>query len=361
MRSVSATLKAAQSSDERTPHIHMVFTSYDGNTTYNLSTDGDYGNRILLIDHREEAYNDWATVTLNNYDRALPEDLTGYWTEIGYGDTTGAGNESAATPRLWVKRQQDFSMAGKLLMILELEGMWAKLGETLMRLGDPPLYRADWNTGSAYEIDTGSCYDIINYILTNSVDPAMSLDALAEDDGILDTLEPSFVINASQPFEDAKQIISVLLRMSMSFLRPKSSLAWEVKYPQEDDAIDLSYYSYGTPYFYEYVELNNLVIPNRIYVFANAGDDGRWTDVITAQADETDSQGRYGVVPDVDLAPRIDNQTDADNRALAILHRSRYEASSFSGQTVLTGRLVIQHDCQMELYDRVGIYDDRGL
>lgn len=352
VRSVSATLEAAQSASNRTPYFHMVFTSYDGLTTYDLSSDSaTYGNRILMIDHSEEAYNDYAIVILKNYPKNLPADIRGYWTEIGYGDITGGGNEYAATARLWVKHQQFISAGGKLLCILELEGMWAKLRETLLRIGSPPYYIAknvDGDFGGAKD----TIYNVIDYILTNEVDPAMSLDALAEDDSIISALQPSIEVNSTQPFEDASQVIYRLLKMTLSFLKPKSSLAWEVKYPQAADADDLTYYSNQSPKFYEYTERKNLLVPNRIYVFANAGSDGLWTNIITAQADDSDSQGDYGVVPDIELAPEITTQADADNRAQAVLQRWRAEW--------VGGKLTIPHDCRMELYDRLAVMDYRG-
>jgi len=349
-RSVSDTLKAAQSASSRTPYIHMVFTSYDAGTTYDLSTDSAaYGNRILLIDHAEEAYNDYAVVYLRDYDRSLPN-LLGYWTEIGYGDVTGEGNEYAATPRLWVKHQQHISAAGKLLVILELEGMWAKLRETKLRMGSPPYYIATTDAGDFGAAKT--VYGILEYIIENEIDPAMSLDALGEDDGIINSLKPAFEVNNAQPFEDAGQVIYRLMKMTKSFLRPQSGMAWKVKYPQDSDSNDLTYYSNQAPYFYQYTERKNLLIPNRIYIFANAGSDNLWTDIITGQADDTDSQNVYGVVPEIILAPEIDNQADADARATAILQRWRAEW--------VGGRLIIPHDCQMELYDRLGIVDVRG-
>ena len=350
MHSVSATLETAQSAASRKPYIHMAFTSYDGLTTYDLSTDSvAYGNRILLIDHSEEPYNESAIVILRNYPRNLP-DLTGYWTEIGYGDVTGSGNEYAATARLWVKHQQYLSAGGRVLVILELEGMWAKLRETLMRIGTPPYYIAKATAGDFGGATTP--YDIISYILVNEIDPAMSLAALAQDDSIIDTYTPDFQINSEEKFNDAGYIIRTLIKMTKSFLRPKPSMQFEVVYPQTTDAVVLTFYSNQSPYFYEYTERSNVVVPNRIFVFANAGSDLLWSAIITAQADNSASQTKYGVVPDIALAPGITTQGNADTRAAAILARQTAE--------VMAGRLIIPHDCQLELYDRVAIQDERG-
>jgi hypothetical protein len=386
MRAVSATLITAQSAVKRTPYVKLEFfpftygaaetyyarayatstegTSYGAEVSFNtlaggaaidLSTNSAaYGNRLLLIDHSEEAYNDYATIILKNYDRMIP-DLLGYWVEIGYGDVTGGGNEYALTPRLWVKHQQFVSIAGKLLCILELEGSWAKLGETLFRLGTAPYYKAkninpDLSQGE-YDLLDSTPYAIIAAVMAEIL-PVMTLATLVEDDGIINTFIPDFTINYTQLFENATQIIYNLLKMTKSYLRNKASLIFEVKYPQAADADNLSYYSYQAPYFYEYTEHKNLQVPNRIYVFANRGSDGLWTNILTAQADDTDSQDLYGIVPSIELAPEVTVQADVDNRAAAILRRGKAE--------VLGGRLLIPHDCQMELYDRLGIYDSRG-
>lgn len=345
MRSVSATLIAAQSAASRTPYFHLVFTSYDAGTQYDLSTSSAaYGNRILLIDHSEESYNEYAVIVLRNYDRGLPSNLTGYWTQIGYGDTTGGGNEYASTARLWVKHHQEVSAGGKLLTILELEGMWAKMRETKMRLGSPPFYNV---------VYTDQTVRALIALVLAEIDPAMSLQTLVEDDGIIDSYQPAFSVNETELFEDGGSLVYRLIKMTKSFLKPDTVLEFEVKYPQTGDAVDLTYYSGQSPYFYEYAERKNLLVPNHIYLMANAGSDGLWTNVIVAEATDTDSIAQYGHVPEVVMAPQIDSQGDADNRAAVILSRVKAEA--------LAGVLVIPHDCQMELYDVPQINDDRGL
>ena len=159
-RSLSATYIAAQQAASNTPYYKLLFTSKSGGTTVDLSTDSaTYGNRILLIDHTEEPYDDFATIILRNHDRSIPTNLKGYWVEIGYGYTTGAGNEylgdgtnEGAPPRLWVKHQQTISAGGKLWELLELEGMWSKLRETLIRLGNPPFYTISYTDDTIYDI-----------------------------------------------------------------------------------------------------------------------------------------------------------------------------------------------------------------
>ncbi len=366
MRAVSGTLETAQSAVTRTPYYHLLFTSYDGGTTYDFSTDsGDYGNRIKLIDHHEEMFNDYAIIALNNYDRAVP-DLRGYWVEIGYGDVTGGGNEYAATPRLWVKYQQTVSIAGRLLTILELEGMWSKLVEIIMRLGNPPYYTAkNINPEDTdYDLADKTVYDLIALIFSE-IDPAFTLNALVEDDGIIDTYVPDFSINTVSPFESAGYLITILMAMTKSYLKALDSLQFEIKYPQDSDSVDLTYYSYQAPYFYEFTERKCLMgtigkytlgytsgnPANQVILFANAGADMLWTNIITAVADDEESQDKYGIVPAIVLAPEIDETADAANRAAAILAKAKQEEAG--------GLLVIPHDCQMELYDKVSVYDAR--
>ena len=355
MRTVSATLATAQAATGRTPYIHLLLTSDDGLTTVDFSTNSvAYGNRILLVDHRESALDDRATIVLRNYDRTLPTSLVGYWTEIGYGDTTGAGNEypgdgvgsgTKATSRLWVKAQQHITMGGKLLMILELEGMWAKLRETLLRIGSPPYYITDFTTYTVY--------GLIDYILTNQIDPVMDLLPLVEDDGIIDTYYPPFSVNENKLFEDAGSAIYRLLKMTKSFLRALAGLEWEVIYPQSSDAVDMTYYSAQSPYFYEYTDRDHLALPNHIYLFFNnPTGDPNWPTILTAEAVNTTSQTAYANVAMIAVAPEVILQADGNNRAAAIL--SRVDAET------VAGRLIIPHDCRMELYDRIEIVDTRG-
>jgi hypothetical protein len=336
MRSVSETLEAAQSSNKRIPYIHLVFTSYDGLTTYDLSTDNEtYGFRILLIDHFEEPYNDYATIMLANFDGSLPNDLRGYWTDIGYGDVTGNGDEYVETSRLWVKKQQPATIAGKYVIILSLEGKWAKLRETLMRLGDPPYYISE------YTEDT--IFDIIGYVLAE-IDPAMSLQELGDqDDSIIDTYVPPFGVNTVN-FDDAASIVYTLLKMTKCFLRPKAGLDFEVRFLQDDDNHDAEY---DITQFYEWSGGLALTVPNQVILFANAGADQLWTSIITKTSDNAESQAQYGVAPTIALAPEITDPDDAQNRADAVL--TRIKAETFVGQ------LIMPHNCMHELYDFIQV------
>ena len=348
-RSVSDTFKAAQQAATNTPYCKLVFTSKDAGTTVDLSTDSAaYGNRILLIDHTEEPYDDFATIILRNQDRTIPS-MKGYWTEVGYGYTTGAGNEylgdgtnEPAPPRLWVKHQQTVSSGGKLWEVLELEGMWAKLREQVIRLGSPPLYTKSYTTDTIYTI--------IGYVLAEL---GMTLNALVEDDGIINALQPQFDIN-TQPFEFADSLIYRLLHMTASYLKALDDLEFEIKYPQSSDAVDLTFYSYQASYFYEYLERDNVLIPNHFLIYGNEGADGLWADYMVSQSPngvDQDEIDAYDEIYKIVLSGSLTTQADVNSRARALLARAKFEA--------MAGRMYAPHDARVELYDRLAMVDGR--
>lgn len=348
-RSLSATYEAAQEAASKTPYLKLLFHPTAGGSNVDLSSDNStYGNRIIYIDSVEEPYNDYATIIFRNKDRDIPS-LLGYWTEIGWGYVTGAGKEflgdgtnEPAPPRLWVKHQQTVSAQGKLWELLELEGMWTLLRETLIRVGSPPLYTTSYTTDTIY--------DIMGYVLGES-DPAMSLAALSENDGIINSFQPQFDINAI-PFEYADAILYRLLNMTASYLKPLDDLEWEIKFPQDDDSVDQSYYSNQAPYFYEVMVRKNVLVPNHIYVFGNEGADGLWSSYICGEAKDQDEIDSYSDIIKVVLAGSLTTQNDVDNRADALLLRAQFEQNA--------GRMVAPHNGQVEIYDKIYAVDNRG-
>ena len=345
-RTLSATYLTAQQAQNKQPYLKLLF-EHKTEADVDLSSDSaTYGNRILMIDHVEEPYNDYATIIFRNVARDIPE-LKGYYIGIGYGYVTTAGNEylgdgnnEPAPPRLWVKHQQTVSAAGKLWEVIELEGKWARLREGLLRMGDPPLYTV------SFETDT--IYDIIGLVLAEF---DMTLEALAEDDGIIDVLQPQFDIN-SMPFDYAQSVLYRLLNMTASYLKPLDALKWEIKYPHADDSIDADFYSYQAPYFYEYMERRNILRPNHIYVFGNEGTEALWEDYIVGEALDQDEIDAYEDIVRIILSGTLTQQADVDARAAAILARAKFEQ--------LAGRMLAPNDSRVELYDRLGITDTRG-
>ena len=355
-RSVSATFLTAQQAATNTPYCKLLFTSKDGGTTVDLSTDSStYGNRILLVDHTEEPYDDFATIILRNADRLIPS-VKGYWVEIGYGYTVsgsphylGDGTNEGAPPRLWVKHQQTISSGGKLWEVLELEGMWAKLRETLIRLGDPPLYTKSYTTDTIF--------DILGFIIgqCEGSGVAMALNALVEDDSIIDTLQPQFDINA-QPFEYAASIIYRLLHMTASYLKPLDDLEFEIKYPQSSDLVDLTFYSDQVPVFYEYMERVNTLLTNHFLVYGNEGTDGLWANYVVSASPNGVDQAEidaYDEIYRVIASGSLTTQAQVNGRAASLMARAKFEQ--------VAGRMYAPHDARIEMYDRLLIEDTRGL
>ena len=353
-RSVSGTFLTAQQAATNTPHYELVFTSKDAGTTVDLSTNSaTYGNRILLIDHSEESYDDYATIILRNVDRTIPK-IKGYWTEIGYGYNVsgtphylGDGTNEGAPPRLWVKHQQTISAGGKLWELLELEGMWAKLREQVIRLGNPPLYTKSYTTDTVYAI-----IRVILQELGFDFDSGQT-SSPTEDDGIITALQPQFDINA-QPFEYAASIIYRLMHMTKSYLKALDDLKWEVKYPQSGDSVDLTFYSDQVPYFYEYMERVNTLIPNHYLVYGNEGADGLWTNYkVSASPNGVDQDeiDAYDEVFKIILNGSLTTQDDVNNRAAVLLARAKFEQTA--------GRMYAPHDARLDLYDKIHAVDTR--
>ena len=348
-RSVSATFLSAQQAATNTPYCKLLFTSKSGGTTVDLSTDSStYGNRILLIDHTEESYDDFTTIILRNADRSIPS-VKGYWIEIGYGYTTGAGNEylgdgtnEPAPPRLWVKHQQTVSAGGKLWEVLELEGMWAKLREQVIRLGDAPTYLKEYKTDTVFTI--------MGLILAEL---GMTLNALVEDDGTINSLQPQFDINA-QPFEFAAPLLYRLLYMTASYLKPLDDLEFEIKYPQSTDAVDLTFYSDQAPYFYEFMERINTLVPNHFLVYGNEGADGLWADYIASASPsgvDQDEIDAYDEIYKIILSGSLTTQDQVNSRAANLLAKAKFEA--------MAGKMHAPHEARLEMYDRIKVVDRR--
>ncbi len=357
MRTLSGTLEAAQqAATGLSPYIRLRF--YKGASYY------DYTTRLKKLIHVEEPYNSYAQIVLDNHDLAV-ENLTGYWIDIGYGYTTGSGDEYSSAPRLWVVQQSNESEEGRLESILYLEGIWTILStvQDIGGLGGEIPYLQVTLDGTIYTV-----YDLLEIVLEQLCN--VDLDALGSvDDEIIDTLMPVFEINAAEGlFEDAASIIYRLMNLTLCYLRPKgnyggSKLAgFSIIHPQEDlDAVDYEYYSdlsYGHGFWQSFWK-DNTIHPAHVYVIANQDAvTGEWPDVIVGEADYSDEEGFYDEDgnlidnPEYHIASTLRTQEDADNRAEVIYRRNWYETE--------WGVVVVPHNCGQELYDKVAVYDLRG-
>ena len=355
MRTIHADLKTAQELVSHTPYIVISIDDVGGAGAVDYGT-GNATNPLLSFEWIEEPYRDRAVIVIDNSNRGLDPgtlDLRGSSFFIGTGYVTastnrycGDGDGTDATPTLWVKSQHVTSIEGKVVCILHCEGMWAKLREIrYLAVGSAPYFNVPYG-------GTQTVKEIIALALTEAT---MTLNATYGDDSIIHTLKPFFTIN-EPPFESLASLIYRLIRMTKTYMRPEASLVFKIIYPQDADSVDETYYSDQVPYFKEYVEKRNLLIPNDIKVYWGQSDDGSWSAAniaaVGSAVDQT-SIDAYTTVRQVYLAPNLTSQADANSRASAILTRFKAET--------LAGRLVLPyHDCSVELYDKVSIEDSRG-
>jgi hypothetical protein len=324
----------AQWTSKRTPYIAMLFTSKSGATTYDFSTDSiAFPGRVLGIDHREETFNDYAIIILEDHDRTIP-DLLGYWTEIGYGLTTGGVNEHAHTARLWVKQQQVAWIRGQYTTILQLEGMWSRLGEVMLLGGDAPSHKVSYTTKTPWFI--------LNDVLTGLGFTA----TLVEDDGIINTTEINFGINSS-PYENALHVTRALLDTTYCYLVAKPALTFESAYPADTAAVDVTYYRDTSPQYTTFEETKGVGIPNKSIIYANWDYDVGIGSLITGTAHYAAGTTNYYETYIVGHGYSVATQAEANTRAAIQLYKARYENHS--------GRIMVRHDSRVELYDKVQV------
>jgi len=353
MRDISTALNTAQQSNKRKPYVELIFNG-----------DGvwfDYSSRNKGIVHTEFVNNDksittYATIQLWNKDRAI-EDLTGYWVEIVYGDDTtnfgGTGNEGLPTARMWVKAQNTVSFPGTLDTVLRLEGMGEYIAERLCLVDTT----APWHY--AHYVGVGA-YGVMWIVLDDAgINLTWGLD---QDDGIIDTWKPDFKINETlliptvegaistiTSHETVNGVIKRLMATNYCYLRPRPGMEFSIRYPQETDPVDETYYSYQPYWFYKFTYRKSPVIPNKIFVYCDMDfETGLFNDPLLIGFAEEESN--YEVVS-INWGLDIRNQIDADNRANLLKSNARLRSEG--------GELLTPQDIRVELFDKVWIGDTR--
>jgi hypothetical protein len=357
VRTISEELQVAQDTSPYKPYIKLVFTDAASGTTDYSQSQGSSTNRLLYLQHDEFPYDDTATIILLNNDLAVG-DLKGHYVEIGYGHNTsdhgGSGDESSGTSRLWVEDQQFVSAQGVLVCQITLEGMKRRLMRKLILTVDGvtahdgvtdvtnPDFPYKW-TGLTY-------YEILEYIIETEMGWTL-LPIGTQSDGIIDVTIPDFEINR-YVFEYAGEIIERIMNETKCYLRFKAGLEVEVRYPQDSDAVDLTFYSGQQHFFKEYNEKDSVLIPNHIIVYGNEDIEAEepWVDIIVGEDEDVATNEQR--VTEVHKLGGLRSQADVDNAASAILQR--YQAQRTSG-FILTS-----HVNNAELFDRALVVDGRG-
>ncbi len=414
VRTLSANLLTAQESGYPAtnvvqPAVRCILTSKDGGTTYDYSFDPTAtDNRLLHVQQIEGRESDKGVILLSNSDRTLPDDLTGFYVDLGWGLNTSAGikwaeADGCVTPRLWIMDQLDTSGAPQgqtpqIFKTYSLAGIWSILNTLKVRIGTAPYYQDDSGTLVGQTI-YGVLTVLIETHLTNQTGYTFLLDSLASsggDDGLIDsivpfpagcyaeprTTKPLFEINdqyggprigesqlgdpgGNQTYAD---IIHALLAQTHCYLKAlpyntsDTSLHFEIKYPQATDAADLTYNSYSPHYFYE-IDGKKILSgspgsPNHIRVYGKTDPlsdtwdlTGDWYDPAHFSTPPT-YDGPFMEALEEQFLDFLDDQTKVDDWATVLGEKMLAEK--------IGSRLLIPMDARTEIYDRVKVYDARG-
>ncbi len=402
---ITQALIDTQKDASRTPYIDITINDNAAAGAVN------YWSRLEYLEYHEEAYRDRAIIGLNNRDNALDAlDLDGqeFAIKLGY-DTTangGGATDTVTYPTLWVKSHQIISDMGQRIYQIYAEGLWMRLREQKVVAsamtwrasvayvvgqgispttpnghkyvcsvaGTASVTEPTWPTVSEASVGDGTVVwteagpadpysNIFN--ATHTVEEIIKLiiEGLGwtwtavggTNDGIIQTFKPVFEIN-QMGFENAAALLYRLIWMTKHYFRQRAGKVFGSVFPQTADAVDETYYSDKANWFTEYVEKTILLIPNSIVVLANQDPTNReWNTAAYPLMVGTSSDAaqitKYAEIVQPFVVGSINNQTDADNRAAAILTRLKAE--------ILGGRLVAPHDSQLELYDKVQVKDNR--
>ncbi len=313
----------------------------------------EYWSRLEYIEYHEEAYRERAIIGLSNRDNSLDDlDIDGEEFEIKTGhDTTDQGGNSTDTvthATMWVKSHQIISIQGERIYQISAEGMWIRLREQKVISGvtgpQDQMYSNVFNA-------TNTVYELMELIIEGALGWTL---VIAPNDGIINTFKPVFSIN-QMPFENGAALLYRLVWMTKEYIRMRNNKRVDLIYPQVSDDVDETYYSDRAHWFTEYVEKSILLIPNSIVVLCNQDPTGEWNTaaypLIVGTASDQAQIDKYAEVIEVFVVGSITSQSDADDRADAILSKLKSE--------ILGGRLIIPHDSRVELYDKVSIEDYR--
>ena len=196
------------------PAIRVIFTSKDGGTTYDYSFNPTVNtNRLMYVEQREERENDTGAIRLNNYDRSIPDDLTGYYVDVGWGHNTASGvrwasADGAVSPRLWVVKQSLISGGRKggapiLYSDFVLQGVWAAvLNQQEVRLGTAPYYQDE--SGLLAGKTVYQCLEyLIETTLTAQSGYTFTLDAIGDqDDSVISATIPFPIVQDQDVVQD---------------------------------------------------------------------------------------------------------------------------------------------------------------
>lgn len=406
MRTISATLLDAQIHGYPIPSgktyggfrpaIQCVFTSKDGETTFDASFDPTAtDNRLLGIERTETPFgkdtdqidSQAATIRLQDNDHGVP-DILGYYVDLYYGLETSAGLEytDEPCPRLWVGSVDHISAPGVKIVDLDLWDIWQILRAFPIAVGEAPYFMAEHSDpgdlpGSLFTDLT--YYEILDYVISNHLTSILgvtcTLDDLGDqDDGIISTVVPddpatgesSIYPNGGKVYQSCASFLADVMDHTNCRLRCRGNvdgdgtLHFQIVYPQEEDTVNETYATDGLDgegkpcmLSYEAHDKYTVQMPNYIIGRGALNDyDGTWGAIGEAyDADDFTSPPTYNgpflAIPRYFKEPGLPDNDAADSYAATLLNNASAQTRS--------GQVTVPHDARVELFDRVGVYDRR--
>ena len=270
MRTLTTTLQAAQQADtiDALVKINLVPFAWEGGGP----PDPEYlRDRILKVEMTLQPYSQRARVTLDNSDGSLSsEDLKGYAGTISFGAVTGEGEEYSPQPPMVVMGQQFESSEGKLVCVLEMEGI-------------PDLMSKDKASEKYAPVagDTSTVKALINAIAGAALAPYTHCVIYQVDwdseDNLIDTLQPkdAFRIYVG---DDRLSKIRELLEYTGCHMRAEADGHLHIFVPvTAGETYDYQYSLAEGHTFFSKAYRNRLVMPNRVVVSSQEDDDPQYT------------------------------------------------------------------------------------
>ena len=256
MRSLSATLLAAQKAAKRTPYVVVEY--YSGGGWQSLTS------AVLAATHIQEDYHSGLNVLINNRSNAYKDlSIRGCQIRIGHGFyTTLPGNEYSYGPSLWVTECGPDTRSGQNVVVIKALGIWDRLANS------KPATEVKYNeTSNDYTI-RGIISDILYRATGQYIGTDISIDS------IINTRYVKFTLSLDRSY--AEQIIELLSNTECE-LRPDGTQLRLIR-PQDADS---SVYTYDS---------NHVISANtrRIALFKP-----NKVTVKSIQADGTEVSGSY--------------------------------------------------------------------
>lgn len=333
MRTLSGTLTAAQKAVTNTPYIRVYLPDYSGGT--------DLSSYLIALDHIEQTFGGSATLLFTEATTwfcpsSTPIDLRGQRVDIGYGCTTGAGDEYSTSAPLYIRNTRLVSAEGILQVQFDCFDFWQKL-QSLRVTKDAAGPAPGW-------LETKTIQEIFTELLEGPFTSTGLTLTIDSNDGIFDTFKPYYLSNIN---DSVSNILSDLINLTNCGVRMETDGMHVFALPTSTSgATDFALGS-SDHRFFSAVYDDEVSIPNRIIV-VNDYD----TPVYFGYGIDTNSYGQLGYyVSRIFAVAGIDNNTEATQMAEAILSAIMRQTSD--------GVVIVPHHCGLELYDYVKVTDTR--